>query len=270
MVGLDLDGTLLTTEKKMTSHTRDVLEKALAQGIVVLVSTGRPISAIPKEILEIPGMKYAVTSNGARVLDLETNEVLHESMISMETAEQLIDIINDYDALLEIFIDGKSYAKRSQVERAHDYLKDPNAAEYVLSTRIRVEDVRAVLHEKQSPLDKVHGIFKSKEDTLDAYEHLSKVPGIVAASSFGDNWEINKEGTNKGIALLKLGEILGIKREEIMACGDSMNDLEMLKEVGFAVAMGNGSAEVKAVADYITVTNDEDGVAKAIEKFVLQ
>ena len=121
MVGLDLDGTLLTTEKKLTAYTREVLEKALAQGIEVLVSTGRPISGVPREVLEIPGMKYAVTSNGARVLELSTGNVLCESMLSMETAERLIDIINDYDAVLEIFIDGKSYARRAELQHAYDY-----------------------------------------------------------------------------------------------------------------------------------------------------
>ena len=80
---------------------------------------------------------------------------------------------------------------------------------------------------------------------------------------------MNKEGTDKGKALLKLGEMLGISREEIMACGDGMNDYEMLKTVGFAVAMKNACEEIKEIADYVTDSNDEDGVAKAIEKFAL-
>ena len=270
MVGLDLDGTLLTTEKKMTSYTREVLEKALAQGVEVLVSTGRPISGVPREVLEIPGMKYAVTSNGARVLELSTGNVLCESMLSMETAERLIDIINDYDAVLEIFIDGKSYARRAELQHAYDYFPHPSMAEYILSTRVQVEDIKETLYEKQSSVDKVHGIFKSAEDKRDAYRRLSEIPGVVIASSFGNNWEINKEGTDKGKGLLRLGEMLGIKQEEIMACGDGMNDFEMLKTVGFGVAMENGHPKVKEIADYITVTNDEDGVAKAIEKFVFQ
>lgn len=270
MIGLDLDGTLLTSDKRLTPYTRAVLEKALEQGVVVLVSTGRPISAIPKEILEIPGMKYAVTSNGARVLDIETQEVLHESMISMETAEQLLDILNDYDAIQEVFIDGISYARSKELEHAYDYFLNPSMAEYVLTTRVQVEDVKAVLHEKQARVDKVHGMFRSAEDTQAALEELKKIPGVVIASSIGNNLEMNKEGTDKGKGLLKLGESLGIKKEEIMACGDGMNDLEMLKAVGFGVAMANGEPQVKEIADYIAEPNDEDGVAKAIEKFVLK
>ena len=270
MVGLDLDGTLLTTDKKVTPYTKAVLEQALAQGIVVLVSTGRPISAVPKEILEIPGMKYAVTSNGARVLDLETKEVICESMLSMETAEKFLDILEHYDAIQEIFIDGVAYVRSRELVRVYDYFLNPSMAEYVLNTRVHVEDVRKILHEKKSPVDKVHGMFKNAEDMQAAYEEMKDIPGVVIVSSIGNNWEINKEGTDKGKGLLKLGEILGIKREEIMACGDGMNDLEMLKTVGFGVAMENGRPEVKAVADYITESNDKDGVAKAIEKFVLR
>ena len=85
----------------------------------------------------------------------------------------------------------------------------------------------------------------------------------------GTNLEINAPGVNKGMGLIQLGRLLGIEREEIMACGDGNNDLMMLKEVGFGVAMANGADEVKEVADYITLSNEEDGVAAAIEKFVL-
>ena len=81
MIGLDLDGTVLTTDKKMTPYTREVLQKAIEAGVVVLPATGRPISAISKEFLDIPGVRYALTSNGARILDLDTGQVLVENML---------------------------------------------------------------------------------------------------------------------------------------------------------------------------------------------
>lgn len=269
MIGLDLDGTLLTTDKRITPYTKNVLEKVMAQGVEVLVATGRPISAVPKEILEIPGMRYALTSNSARVLDLETQEVVQASMLPMETAERFLDILDHYDAIQEIFIDGVAYVRSRELGRVYDYFLNPSMAEYVLNTRVHVEDVRTVLHEKQLPVDKVHGMFKNEEDMKAAYQEMKDIEGVVIASSIGNNWEINKEGTDKGQGLLRLGEMLGIKREEIMACGDGMNDLEMMKAVGFSVAMENGVDAVKEVADYVTQSNDEDGVAKAIEKFVL-
>lgn len=270
MIGLDLDGTLLTSDKQITPYTRVVLEKAISQGVEVLVATGRPISAVPKEVLDIPGMRYALTSNSARVLNIETNEVVQESVLPVERVEEFLDILDHYDAIQEIFIDGVAYVRKRELSHARDYFINPHMAEYIINTRVHVENVRDVLREKNLPVDKIHGMFRNAEDTKAAYEEMKDIPGVVIASSIGNNWEINKEGTDKGKGLLRLGEMLGIRREEIMACGDGMNDLEMLKAVGFGVAMENGVEEVKTVADYVTVSNDEDGVAKAIEKFVLR
>ena len=270
MVGIDLDGTLLTTEKKITPYTKSVIKKALAQGVIVLVSTGRPLTAIPKEALDISGMKYAVTTNGARVMDIEKNETIYESTLKVEEALQLLEVMCEYDPILEIFIDGVSYSKKVTQEKAQEYLKDPHVIDYFMTTRIHVEDLKEMLRDNPASVEKVHGIFRNQEEAQAVYDGLKKIPNIVVVSSFGNNWEINKEGTDKGKALLRLGESLGIKREEIMACGDSMNDYEMIKAVGLGVAMANADEEIKMIADYITESNDEDGVAKAIERFALE
>lgn len=270
MIGLDMDGTLLTTDKMVTAYTKQVLQKALAQGIEVVLSTGRSITGIPKELLEMPGMKYAVTINGARIIDLQKDEVIYENTLSMETALKLLDIVSEYDAIQEAFIDSVCYSTKAKLAHANDYFLHPSIAEYVLKSRTPVDDVKATVLEKKRSVDKVNGMFRTAEDKKSSYELLSKVPGVVIVSSLGNNWEINAEGTDKGNAMLKLGELLGIQREEIMACGDGMNDIAMLRAVGLGVAMENADPEVKEAADYITVSNDEDGVAKAIEKFALE
>lgn len=270
MIGLDMDGTLLTTEKKLTAYTKAVLRKALEQGIEIVLSTGRAITGIPKELLEMPGMKYAVTINGARILDLRKNKVIYENTLSIETALKLLDIIGEYDAIQEAFINSVCYSSKDKLSHANDYFVHPSIAEYIVKSRTPVENVRATVIEKNSSVDKVNGQFRNAEDKKSSYELLTKVPGVVVVSSLGNNWEINAEGTDKGSAMLKLGELLGIQREEIMACGDGMNDIAMLKAVGLGVAMENADPEVREVADYITASNDEDGVAKAIEKFALE
>ena len=109
-------------------------------------------------------------------------------------------------------------------------------------------------------------IEKKKEK---AFLEIKQIPGTEPTGALENNIEVNALGVNKGLGLLKLGELLGIERDEIMACGDGMNDLEMLKEVGFGVAMENAVEPVKDAADYITDSNENDGVAKAIEKFAL-
>ena len=168
MIGLDLDGTLLTTDKKITPYTKSVLAKAMAQGVEVLVATGRPISAVPKEILEIPGMRYALTSNSARILNVETNEVVQESTLPVDVVETFLDILDHYDAIQEIFINGVAYVRRRELSHAKDYFLNPNMAEYIVTTRVHVDNVRDVLHEKNLPVDKIHGMFRNAEDTQKA------------------------------------------------------------------------------------------------------
>lgn len=270
MVGLDLDGTLLTTEKKLSAYTRNVLEQAIAQGCVVLISTGRPISAVPKEILEIRGMKYAVTVNGAKILNLETGEAICEKLLPPDVALQSLRIYSEYDSILELIIDGNVYAKAECFTHLEDYYDDQNVIDYVLNTRIPVDDVVAMISGNEQPVDKIRAIFRNPKEREEAKRRLETIPGIVITSSCPIDLEVNIEGANKGLGLIWLGQQLGIKREEIMACGDSFNDYEMLKEVGFAVAMGNAEQDLKEIADYVTDTNDEDGVAKAIERFVLK
>ena len=108
------------------------------------------------------------------------------------------------------------------------------------------------------------------EERTQAWRELREVSGLELVGSLRYNIEINTAGVNKGTGLVNLGKVLGIKREEIMAFGDGDNDIVMLKEVGIGVAMANAEDKVKETADYITLSNEEDGVAEAIEKLVLQ
>ena len=118
-------------------------------------------------------------------------------------------------------------------------------------------------------MDKVQGVFADMKEREQAWQELKRFDSLELVGSLKYNIEINAAGVNKGKGLLELGGILGISREEIMAFGDGDNDIAMLREVGFGVAMENADEEVKAVADYVTGSNDEDGVAKAIARFVL-
>lgn len=269
MVGLDLDGTLLREDKSISVRSREAIKEAIRRGVVVLVSTGRPLTGIPKELKEFPGMRYILASNGARIVDQWEDKLLYESLVKVETAEKILDVFDKYDAMQEVFFDGIGYINEEVYSRIGEYLLNPNMAGYVRSTRRPAAGIRNKIKEMNRPLDKVQGTFKNLEEKKSALEDLSKIADIEVTGALINNIEVNNGGVNKGAGLIKLGEMLGIRREEIMACGDGMNDLRMLEEVGFAVAMANGTKEVRDAADYITATNNEDGVARAIEKFVL-
>lgn len=271
MIAFDLDGTLLNSDKGISDYTRRVLKEAVKQGVVILPATGRPVTGIPKPVMELPGIRYAITANGARVVDVQEDKVLHEALLPYEKGKELFDIFAKYDTYREVYYDGYGYATAEMVERIEEYMPIVPMIEYMRTTRRRVPDVDAMFHEKKMSVDKLQALFRTSEERDRAMKEVKeKVSGVAVTSALANNIEANGEDAQKGIALLKLGEILGIERDEIMAFGDGSNDLDMIRRAGMGVAMENGIDEIREIADYITVTNDEHGVAKAIEKFVLK
>ena len=214
MIGLDLDGTLLTDKKELTGRTKAVIGEAIRRGIKVLVASGRPWMGVPEELRNFPGMRYALTSNGARIIDTLDDRIIEEHLLSPELALKALAVCGKYDTLQEVYFDGQGYAPADQMAHVEKYHRNPSMCEYM-------------------------------------------------------NIEINAAGVNKGTGLISLGRLLGIRREEIMAFGDGDNDIAMLKEAGVGVAMANAEEAVKAAADYITLSNEEEGVADAIEKLIL-
>ena len=120
--------------------------------------------------------------------------------------------------------------------------------------------------------DKIENIkifFETQEAKANMHPVLLGIDNATVTSSLDNNWEIGGATTSKANALAQLQKMLGISREEMMACGDSPNDIDMLKEAGISVAVGNAKEPVKQMASYISTSNNEDGVARAVEKFVL-
>ena len=269
MIGLDLDGTLLNDRKELLPYTKDVIRRALDKGIIVLVATGRPWTGIPEELREFPGMRYALTANGARIIDSRSGRVLEEHLLSPELAKKALEICGKYDTLQEVYFDGQGYAEKGKMEHIERYHHNPNMWEYMRRTRIPVDDILALMDAENRPLDKVQALFADMDERMQAWHEMEQAGGLALVGSLHYNIEINAAGVNKGTGLLNLGKLLGIGREEIMACGDGDNDIAMLKEAGFGVAPANADDLVKEAADYITESNNEEGPAKAIEKFAL-
>lgn len=270
MVAFDLDGTVLTSEKKFTEYTRNVIARAVEQGVVVLPATGRPLTGIPEEILKFPGIRYAVTANGGRVADLIKDEILYEKLVPVDIARKVLDIYEHYDTLREVYYNGVGYAEEKMLGRVEEFLGISAMAGYILATRTPVENIREKFESENKAVDKVQAIFADVKDKEEALKELQLISGIEVTGALVNNIEVSAEGVNKGKAVIRLGGKLGIRREEIMTIGDGANDIEMLKEAGFGVAMANSTDEVKAHADYITDTNDEEGAAKVIEQYVLR
>ncbi len=269
LIAFDLDGTLLTTDKRLTDHARRALGEAAGRGIELVPSTGRPYTAVPEMILHLPGVRYIVTSNGARTLEIGGDKVLHEALLPFDKAKQVMDICARYDVMRDIFYDGQGYTEKEKAESLTRYVSSPVMAEYVRTTRIMAADIDALFLNENRAVDKIQAIFADPEDKKRAFSEIMQIEGIEASGALSNNIEVNGAGVHKGAALLRLGEMLGIRAEEMLAFGDGTNDIRMLKAAGTGVAMANAMQEVRDAADEVTLSNDEDGVAVYIEKYVL-
>lgn len=271
MIALDLDGTVFDGDKKVTKHTQEILEEAIRRGIVVFPCTGRPWTGIPEEIRKIRGMKYAVTSNGARTVKFDTGETIRENCLSHRKTMDLIDAaIASPEGVWEIYVDGKCYADAD----TYRFVQSPDInqamLDYIRKTRNLVKNLRDWAEKEGVRTEKLHMMFERTDLRDRCMEKFQTFPDIDISYASTFNLEINDISCSKGRGILDLAEYLGIDRDEIMACGDSRNDWPMLRDAGFAVVMGNADEETKKLADFVTKSNEEDGVAYAVDKFVLK
>ena len=268
MIAFDLDGTLLTTDKRLTDETRRTLEQAAKRGILLVPATGRPLTGMPAEVLGIPGVRYAITANGARVVSAEDGKILREKLISVEKARKVLDIYGEYDTLREIYYDGQGYMEARQMEQLDHYVPDPNMAKYMRNTRKCVPDLMEKFRQENRAMDKVQAVFACAGEKEQAFRRIREMEGVEATGALSYNIEVTAGGINKGEALLWLAGELGIDREEILAFGDGANDADMIRAAGIGAAMEVSVPEVRAAADILAGSNDEDGVARAIQRYI--
>ena len=268
LIALDIDGTTLNSKGRLTERTKDALERAIESGVYVVMATGRCFDALPDDIMAISNMNYVVTSNGAMVRDLNTGEVILRNCLDPEVVVEAEKILRDCGQMVEIFIDGTAYIERSLYEYIRDGGDTYRHREYVMKTRNPVDDLMGHLLENRDRIENINIFFNSQETKAAMYPVLLQLENATVTSSLDNNWEIGGATTSKANALRTLTEMLGIKKEEMMACGDSPNDIAMLQEAGISVAVGNAKEPVKEMASFISATNNEDGVAVAIDKFV--
>ncbi len=270
LIALDLDGTLLDENKRLSENNIQALAECTRQGIQVVPATGRPSDGIPEELRSIPGVRYAITTNGGAVVDLKTGKWLSQCVLSNEQALRILDIVRHYHVMYDPYIQGRGITQSSFFEHMEEFGISPAVQKLVRATRDVVPDVYQYMVETKNCAEKINIFLADLSDKEVLREKLSAVDGLAVSSSMYNNLEVNAKAATKGNALLWLADHLGIPREETMAFGDGENDISMLKAAGTGVAMGNASDQVKESADEVTLTNDQDGVAAAIQNWVLK
>ena len=269
LIALDLDGTTLNDDRVICRANREALEAAIEKGVNVVIATGRAYSALPEDVFEIKGMQYVLTSNGAVITDLRTKEVIYENCIAPSAVEKAVELLKQYPFMVEAFTGGGAYIEKAEYDHIRETRLSFRHVDYVLTTRQPVDGLYDFILDHKEHIENINVNFENQKDRSMMREILSGLADTTLTTSFDHNLEIGGATTSKAEALRELEHILNVKSEEMMAVGDSPNDMAMMRLAGLPVAVENAKEEVKAIARYVTATNHKDGVAQAVRKFVL-
>nr|WP_077624310.1 Cof-type HAD-IIB family hydrolase [Sediminibacillus massiliensis] len=238
LIALDMDGTLLNSKEEISEANRIAITEAREQGVEVVLSTGRHRLSCQEYAKSLGLNSYLITVNGSEVWT-STGELVTRQSLHIETIQKLVDLNERYGtsawmASTEQVFRGEFPEKLDE----HEWLK----------VGIDIDDIEV----------KERILKELEEDEL-----------LELSNSHPMNIEINAVGINKARALEKICGYLDITLNEVMTVGDSLNDIKMIQEAGLGIAMGNAQEEVKEAARWVTSTNEEDGVAKAINHWIL-
>ena len=260
---LDIDGTVTNSEKKITPKTKEAILKLQQKGIPVAIASGRPtkgIVAVADELEFSTYGSYVLAFNGARIINWKTKECIYSKELPVGIPRKLYEDAMHYKTGLmtyqgDTILSAKAPDEYIQIESRITTLpviERPDFKEYV-----NFPVNKCILTGPGEELERIEPVIAEKYQ-LEAQVFRSE-PFFL---------EVLPKNVDKAYCLERLLKILGIKREEMVCCGDGFNDISMIQYAGLGVAMANAQQKVKDVADYITVrNNDEDGIAEVIEKF---
>lgn len=271
IIALDLDGTLLNSNKELTSGNLSALEKAVEAGYVIVPTTGRFFGGMPEVIRTLPFLRYAITINGAEVKDLSTGQVIYKAELPKKQATEIMAYLDGFPVIYDCFQGNCAYMTAAQKEQIEIMASNPHYRKMLHELRQSVPELKAFLAGRDMDVQKIQFFTNQPQLRLELMERLPQIfPDILVSSSVIDNVEINFATAHKGAALLALAAHLEVPREKTLAFGDGLNDLTMLRDAGLGIAMENACPEAKALADAITASNDADGVARGIEQYCFE
>lgn len=264
MIALDLDGTLTNSEKKITKRTYDRLMEVQEQGICVVLASGRPtpgISRLADELHLGDYGGYVLAFNGARIINWKTKEVVFELPVPETSLKKIYQICGEHD--LPLLAHENDHLIVEQPE-------NPYIIEEAWINHMPIKKISSYEEYVNFPIYKFIAVgdgayLAEKEPIVKAYLE----PDCAVYRSTPYFLEIVGRGVDKAQGLCRLAKILGMDVSEIIACGDGYNDISMIRRAGLGVAMENALQEVKEAADYITASNDEDGIAVLLEDVLI-
>ncbi|WP_024615233.1 sugar-phosphatase [Clostridium sp. Ade.TY] len=265
LIALDMDGTLLNEDKQVTEKNKESIKKAKELGVYVVLASGRPIDGLVKYLDELDLLgdnDYVLSYNGCLVQKTKSREVVCDVAIKGSDLKYLKKLADE--AGLNIHAFSKERGLITPKENTYtSYEAHHNGIEFHINDFSDIEDdeeiIKVMMIDEPEILDA--GMKKLPKEIYEKYSVAKSTPFFL---------EFFNKKANKGEGLKLLAEHLGIDKEEIITMGDEMNDFPMIEYAGLGVAMGNACDKIKEIANYITDTNNNDGVSKVIEKFIIE
>lgn len=261
---LDLDGTLTNKKKEVTEHTRRTLIEAQERGVKIVLASGRPTYGVAPlaEILELQKYEgYILSYNGGEIIDWKTGEMMYENVLDPDILPYLYKCVTDNHFAIVTY-DGKYVLT--------EYPEDEYVLKEAILNVMTPKKVDHFLEVIKFPIAKCLIVGEPTRLAVlekEMYEHLKDRMGVFRSEPYF--LELVPKGIDKAQSLAVLLKEIGMTKEEMIAVGDGFNDLSMIQYAGLGVAMANAQEIVRQNADYITLSNEEDGVAAVVEKFIL-
>jgi len=285
LVAIDLDGTMLNSYGAVSEYTKKVIKETMNKGIEVVIASGRPIDSIKTIAKEIGNTNYFIAGNGALIFDIKKDEVIYDKYLPKKKVLEIIKLCEDNSISYNLYTDKTILATSLKYNvlyyHKENFKKEENKKTNISIVKNMYEYVKnmeeekflkiTVCEENKSIFSRIIGRLRNIEDidVLDVL-HMSRKTIKQGTREVTIEYfysEISFKDVDKWNAIEYLIDKLKIRKEEVITIGDNVNDKKMLECAGLGIAMAESTPEIIRIANYKTYTNDEDGVAKALEKW---
>ena len=269
LIAFDMDGTLMRDDKSISGRTIQALRAVAEKGMYLVPTTGRSYDGLPEEIRQLPFIRYVIASNGALVYDAKEKKVLHKAEMDKEASKRMLEYMTGLPAMVTCYQNGKGWIDFNGRGPMEAYAPTPQQFPFMKRVFEPIENLKESIWAFGDTTQKLQVFFENGA-IRDSYlkEMQETFPEYAISYALLNNIEVNAPEANKGNALHFLCAYLHVAREESLAFGDGINDMTMILEAGTGVAMANAESSVLEIADAVTASNNEDGVAVFLEQLL--
>lgn len=269
LVAIDMDGTFLDDTCSVPLRNMEAVKKAIEKGVMIVPTTGRSYWNTKQTVFNgVEGIPYYITANGSVIVDAQKETIVYSKTMAEESATAAYQLAKKYSTYIEVYAGIHAYMDDAGVENLYRSGVDTSYCNQLIGTNIRKDNLDSIILEEKLPISKYHIVCINVEEKVKLKEEIAALENMNPISVFSKNIELVSGTWSKREGLEKLTAKLGINKEQVLVIGDSNNDYEMMEWADHAVAMGNAIERIKEAASYITSTNNEAGVAQALEKYL--